>query len=66
MDYQEILHQIQVREDMLNQNKIRKVVKSDINLDNIIDGNNNISTKQEKIKGYRQQQEYGEKKFIKP
>lgn len=65
MDYQEILHQIQVREDILNQNKIRKVIKSDINQDNIID-DNNISTKQEKVKGYRQQQEYGEKKFIKP
>jgi len=59
MDYNEIINQI------LNQNRssiTRKISQSDINSIEV----KNVSLREEKIKSYRLQGEYGEKKFIKP
>jgi len=59
MDYNEIINQI------LNQNRClisRKISQSDINSIEV----KNVSLREEKIKSYRLQGEYGEKKFIKP
>jgi hypothetical protein len=59
MDYNDIINQI------LNQNRssiTRKISQSDINSIEI----KNVSLREEKIKSYRLQGEYGEKKFIKP
>lgn len=59
MDYNDIINQI------LNQNRssiTRKISQSDINSIEV----KNVSLREEKIKSYRLQGEYGEKKFIKP
>ena len=59
MDYNEIINQI------LNQNRssiTRKISQSDINSIEV----KNVSLREEKIKSYRLQGEYGEKKFIIP
>ena len=59
MDYNDIINQI------LNQNRClisRKISQSDINSIEV----KNVSLREEKIKSYRLQGEYGEKKFIKP
>ena len=59
MDYNELINQILKQKD---HSTLRKASIADI-------GNKefkNISLKEEKLKSYRIQGEYGEKKFIKP
>tara|TARA_A100001015_G_C14940378_1_gene692291 strand:+ start:579 stop:767 length:189 start_codon:yes stop_codon:yes gene_type:complete len=62
MDIQELLNTIKVLENKkLN---FRSITINDVNKnDNYIKAKNK---KEIKIKGYRAQEEYGEKKFIKP
>ena len=65
IDYKLILQKIKELEDLSS--KSRNVVKTDINHINK-NINNNITKKIKKIniKEYKIQEEYGEKKFIKP
>lgn len=51
----------------INSNKIhRKVTQSDLLYDIKKDNNSNLFKNTEKVKKFRLQAEYGEKKFIKP
>ena len=64
MDIDKLIQEIKLYESILKQkgNTVsRKVLTSDINNRFI-----NLPIKEDKIKGYRLQGEYGEKKFIKP
>ena len=49
-----------------NNDNLRKVTISDLNLNNNTFNKNTSIKKNNKIKSYRMQEEYGEKKFIKP
>jgi len=64
MDSDKLIQVIKLYEQILKQKEntiSRKVLSSDINNRFI-----NLPIKEDKIKGYRLQGEYGEKKFIKP
>lgn len=49
-----------------NKSTSRKINKSDLYSTLINDNQNKIHHKNPKVKSYRMQEEYGEKKFIKP
>ena len=63
MNYENLLIEISNREKTLEGKNIRKLYSSDI-INNT--GHCNTTLREDKVKGYRKQQEYGEKKFIKP
>lgn len=63
MNYENLLIEISNREKTLEGKNIRKLYSSDI-INNT--GYCNTILREDKVKGYRKQQEYGEKKFIKP
>lgn len=63
MNYENLLIEISNREKTLEGKNIRKLYSSDI-INNT--GYCNTRLREDKVKSYRKQQEYGEKKFIKP
>lgn len=64
IDYELILQKIKELEDLSS--KSRNVVKTDINYINHINKNINKKNKKINIKEHKIQEEFGEKKFIKP
>mgnify|MGYP001182832551 CR=1 FL=1 len=62
MFYNNLMKKIEEIEDENNKSS-RRIQNSDINS---IENGKNIAIKEDKLKEYRIQMEYGEKKFIKP